>query len=80
MPPPQLVGPSQGDAYLRLKMKDQIAALEMVAADPALRKLRKVGCVPSRKRIIVALRKSKRQSQLVRGSSLVGMAPRKRVP
>lgn len=38
----QLVGPSQGDAYLRLKMKDQIAALEMVAADPALRKLRKV--------------------------------------
>ncbi|GIL66494.1 hypothetical protein Vafri_20017 [Volvox africanus] len=38
----QLVGPTQGDAYLRLKMKDQIAALEMVASDPALRPLRKV--------------------------------------
>ncbi|GLI62585.1 hypothetical protein VaNZ11_005259 [Volvox africanus] len=38
----QLVGPTQGDAYLRLKMKDQISALEMVASDPALRPLRKV--------------------------------------
>ncbi|GIM05812.1 hypothetical protein Vretimale_10202 [Volvox reticuliferus] len=38
----QLVGPTQGDAYLKLKMKDQIAALEMVASDPALRPLRKV--------------------------------------
>ncbi|KAG2485745.1 hypothetical protein HYH03_015554 [Edaphochlamys debaryana] len=38
----QLVGPGQGEAYLRLKMKDQIAALEMVAADPALKQLRKV--------------------------------------
>ncbi|KXZ50739.1 hypothetical protein GPECTOR_15g424 [Gonium pectorale] len=28
----QLVGPAQGDAYLRLKMKDQIGALEMVIA------------------------------------------------
>ncbi|KAG2424744.1 hypothetical protein HYH02_015126, partial [Chlamydomonas schloesseri] len=38
----QIVGPQQGDAYLRLKMKDQIAALEMVANDPGLRPLRKV--------------------------------------
>ncbi|PNW69686.1 hypothetical protein CHLRE_24g755097v5, partial [Chlamydomonas reinhardtii] len=38
----QIVGPQQGDAYLRMKMKDQIAALEMVANDPGLRPLRKV--------------------------------------
>ncbi|GFR49978.1 hypothetical protein Agub_g12120 [Astrephomene gubernaculifera] len=38
----QVVGPAQGDAYLRLKMRDQVAALEMVAADPGIRPLRKV--------------------------------------
>lgn len=38
----QLVGPAQGDAFLRLKLKDQAEALSLIAGEPDLEKLNKV--------------------------------------
>jgi len=35
----QVVGPTQGDAYVRLKLKDQAAALHMLDTDPAIKDL-----------------------------------------
>ncbi len=38
----QVVGDKMGEAYLRMKLKDQTAALELIQSDPALTSLRKV--------------------------------------
>lgn len=38
----QVIGPSQGDAYLRMKLKDQHRALDMLTNDPELAPLNKV--------------------------------------
>lgn len=38
----QVIGPGMGDAYLKLKLGDQRRALEMVDADPKLRKLERL--------------------------------------
>lgn len=38
----QVIGPTMGDAYLRMKLKDQQASLHMVDTDPDLVGLRKV--------------------------------------
>ncbi|KAL6762077.1 anion-transporting ATPase-like domain-containing protein [Haematococcus lacustris] len=38
----QVIGPGQGDAYLRMKLKDQSAAIKLIESDPALTDLRKV--------------------------------------
>jgi hypothetical protein len=40
-----VIGPTHGDAYIRMKLKDQAAALANIESDPALTELRKVrGC------------------------------------
>jgi hypothetical protein len=38
----QVIGPNQGDAYIRMKLKDQAASLANIESDPALTGLRKV--------------------------------------
>ena len=41
--PTQVVGPSQGEAYIKMKLKEQDKCLDMVNSDPKLQGLRKVG-------------------------------------
>lgn len=38
----QVIGPTMGDAYIRMKLKDQQASLAMIETDPDLKDLRKV--------------------------------------
>ena len=40
--PTQVVGPNMGEAYLKMKHKDQEASLAMIEADPDLKGLQKV--------------------------------------
>lgn len=42
---PQVIGPGMGDAYLRMKLKDQEMAIHMITTDPALQGLSMVGWV-----------------------------------
>ena len=38
-----MVGPSQGEAYIKMKLRDQEASLAMVESDAGLKALTKVG-------------------------------------
>ena len=38
-----MVGPTQGEAYIKMKLRDQEASLAMIEADEGLKALTKVG-------------------------------------
>ena len=41
-PHPQVIGEAMGSAYLKMKLKDQQASLEMIENDPSLAGLRRI--------------------------------------